>query len=408
MNQLRGRNGKIYNIGRELAHGGEGKVCYVNGDDSILLKLYFPTTKSDKMAALEKKLTVMVNDKNFDAYVDTEHGRVLRFAWPTDLLYDMSGKFVGFVMPNARNTYEFHELMWPDRREQFKQYDYKRSIAVSFNLTQAVQYAHDRGYVLGDMNVKNFRFDRNCYVIVLDVDSFDVVDRATGAHYKCSVGTGDYLAPELQGVGDLSRPSARFTRESDYFSMALLVFQFLMDGTHPFNAPRITTGNGYSSSASANPMQTDIANGNCPYVRTGTGKAIPAYAPDFVMLPANLRELFRRTFGYTQSTAVQAISGRATAAEFGMALYHFYSRTDKVTCPTDSRHIYLSRLSSCPFCARNSKQSPKQNPVAGNNTQAQTVTKQPAAARTTAAPTTQPVSPNGFAKVTNWVKKVFS
>lgn len=405
MAQLRGKSGKVYEIDQQLASGGEGTVYTVKGDSTIVIKQYHAKALSSNADALEKKLTAMVNDTNFNSYNDG----ALRFAWPMDLVYDMNSKFAGFVMPYAKNTYEFHQLMWPDKREQFKRYDYMRSIAVSYNLAQAVKYVHDNGYVLGDMNIKNFRFDNMCRVIVLDVDSFDLTNKVNDPRCKCCVGIAEYLAPELQGIGDLSRPSARFTRESDYFSMALLIFKFLMDGTHPFNAPRITNVDGYSSSAGAVASHPDIVNGNCPFVREGTGKMIPPYAPDYAMLPANLRELFRRTFAYTQATAMQSIPNRATAEEFLVVLFQFFDRKDKVICSADSKHIYLSRLKKCPFCERDDKQSTGTQQTAAASSQ--TAATQNVSSKTTPAQPAQPAQPapkTGWAKVTDWFKDLFS
>lgn len=359
---LTGKSGNTYRLARQMAQGGEGCVYHIDGDDTIVAKIYLSDSKPERLAMQEKKLSAMVADKSFNPFCNGQ----LRFAWPMDLLYDR-GTFVGFTMPYARNTYEFHEIIWPDRRKQFAAYDYHHSIAVAFNLAQAVQYVHDCGYVIGDMNIKNFRFDNECHVIVLDVDSFDVTDKLSGAHYKCCVGIPDYLAPELQAVRDLSQSRAKFSKESDYFSLAILIFQFLMEATHPFNAPRITTADGYSSSATTNSMMEDIVNGSCPYVRSDTGKQIPAYAPEFRMLPNSLQELFRRTFGYDQTSAMSSISGRATAQEFSRALYAFYSRTDKQVCPKNSTHVYLSRLSHCPFCKTPSKK--RAAPTAGSKKQ---------------------------------------
>lgn len=342
---LTGKNGKRYTLGEVIAGGGEGTVHALRGEPYLVAKLYKKDTRAEKLALLEKKLQVMVEDSAFDPY---EQGR-LRFAWPQDLLYD-ENRFVGFTMPNAKDTYEFHEIMWEDKQTRFARYDYNRSIAVACNLALTVRYAHEKGYIIGDMNIKNFRFDRQCHVIVLDVDSFDVTDPRTGGHYKCSVGQQDFLAPELQTCRNLASESSRFTRESDYFSLAILIFMFLMNGAHPFNAPKITTASGYSSSSTCCGAMEEIINGNCPYVRSGINRRVPDYAPDYGMLPANIRELFNRTFCYTQSTAVQAIAGRATAEEFARALNLFFQR-DKVTCSEDSRHLYLSRMDHCPFCA---------------------------------------------------------
>lgn len=349
---LTGTGGDRVVLGRELGAGGEGTVYAVEGRPGVVAKLYRPETAPDRLGMVENKLRVMAGDRDFQPYY--EDGGV-RFAWPLDLLYE-GGAFRGFLMPSAEGAYQFHQLMREEQRTRFDRYDYDRSIAVAFNLAQTVDYAHRKGYVLGDMNLKNFRFDGQCRVIVLDVDSFDVRDRATGAHYKCCVGMEEYLAPELQGCGSLALERNQFTAASDDFSLAVLVFRFLMDGAHPFNAPRIRTAEDYRDSSSVTGAMEEILNGFCPYVRAGTGRKVPAYAPDFSMLPAALQALFRRTFNYSQVTVLRAIPYRATAEEFAAALYQFFQRR-KVVCAADSRHRYLPRLGSCPFCAARRRQA---------------------------------------------------
>ena len=347
---LKGKNGKRYTLGKQIGAGGEGIIYSVQGNPDIVAKLYKEGTTPKKLELAEKKLAVMAEDKAFDPYNDGH----LRFAWPLDLLYD-GARFVGFIMPLANDTFQFHEIIREDQRSKFSQYSYDHSIAVAFNLAQTLRYVHDHGYVIGDMNLKNFRFDGECRVIVLDTDSFDVTDKKTGVHYKCMVGMDEYLAPELQGCGSLELEKNQFTRESDYFSLAVLIFRCLMEGAHPFNAPKIKNSADYQSSSAAAGAMTDIINGLCPYVRGGTGKKVPRYAPDFAMLPAELQELFRRTFDYTQTTAIRSIPNRATAEEFANSLNRFYHRK-KTTCPTDNRHHYLSRLGYCPFCAAKRRQ----------------------------------------------------
>ncbi len=338
-----GISGKTYQLGEKIQDGGEGTVYHIQRQPDLVAKIYHATTSPNKMKLLEKKLRVMVKDSSFEAWQDG----TMRFAWPQDVLYD-SGKFQGFVMPFAKDTFAFHEILWDSGRDKFKHYDYNRSIAIAYNLTQAVDYVHTHGYVIGDMNIKNFRFSRDCRVIVLDVDSFDITDPDTGEHYKCSVGHPEMLAPELQGMR-LDTERAKFTKETDYFSLAILIFRILMNGAHPFNAPKIESADDYDSSSSDNGTMTDIAKGKCPYVSTDTGRKVPVYAPDFAMLPASLQTLFCRTFRYTEATARKSASGRATTLEFAMALYQFYQR-DKVTCSADPRHKYLARVGRCPFC----------------------------------------------------------
>ena len=356
MTTYRSRSGRSYTIGKELkdGKGGEGTVYTVEDNDNIVIKLYHPDAPANtpqRRAALEKKLIAMIDDKDFNIFYDDGY---LRFAWPSDLVYDQSGTLAGFVMPHVKNAHQFHELKDEDYRQKFDNYDYLRSIAVSYNLAQTVKYVHEHGYVMGDMNIKNFMVDKMCRVIVLDTDSFDLSEKLSDPLCKCCVGQADFLAPELLNT-KLNGPFAKFTRESDYFSLAVLIFQLLMDGHHPFGGNSIDSASDYSSSNDQNQEQINIAYGNCPYVRENTGKAIPSNAPDFNMLPAKLQALFRRTFCYDEHTGMQAIPQRATAQEFLVELNNFYKRSDKVVCAVKPWHIYLARMDGCPFCARDAR-----------------------------------------------------
>lgn len=85
------------------------------------------------------------------------------------------------------------------------------------------------GTVVGDLNDQNQHFDlRKLLIYWIDVDSWQV-----GNKFPCSVGTEDYLAPDLYGL-DLSQKAA-FRPEHDYYSFAVLLFRALMMA-HPFGS----------------------------------------------------------------------------------------------------------------------------------------------------------------------------
>lgn len=122
----------------------------------------------------------------------------------------------------------------------------------------------------------------NGLVSILDVDSFDITDPATGEHFKCGVGIPDYLAPELQHRRSLKEESSRFTKHTDEFSLAVHIFLLLFH-YHPFLARSLKT---YVQSSDVNQIDQNIANGVCPFVRPVNNVALPVGAPELMSASA--------------------------------------------------------------------------------------------------------------------------
>lgn len=124
---------------------------------------------------------------------------------------------------------------------------------------------HSRGIIVGDLNQSNIMVDRKGDVFIVDADSFDITDPKNRMHFPCTVGQTEVLAPELQVCNNLTFPNAKFTKNSDVFSLAILVFRLLFSGFHPF-AGVLTEGSHLSSSGISE--HSEIINGNCAYVRS--------------------------------------------------------------------------------------------------------------------------------------------
>ncbi|OIP71251.1 MAG: hypothetical protein AUK48_12680 [Oscillatoriales cyanobacterium CG2_30_44_21] len=101
--------------------------------------------------------------------------------------------------------------------------DYARKLA------RAVRSVHSRGYVIGDVNESNVLVADDAIVTLVDTDSFQVNDGTT--IYRCTVGKPEYTPPELQGMSfrDVDR-----SVQHDLFGLGVLIYQLLMEGTHPF------------------------------------------------------------------------------------------------------------------------------------------------------------------------------
>ena len=348
--------GKSYRLDKSLGKGGEGEVFSIAGMPNSVAKIYIPEKKytaSCPRDFMEEKIKVMLRHPVQNPY--DSQGNLL-IAWPTEILY-CGGEFVGYVMPKISQSYKLFDMYRDSRVDLFKNapggYSWVYSYITAFSLALSVQRVHEAGHLVGDMNPSNFFVTSSGSVIMIDTDSFDIVDPSGGGkNYKCMVAFPDYLAPELQGR-NLALPTSKFTKEADCFSLAINIFRLLMNGNHPFNCKRVT---GAVKSVAQSGTVTAIAKGECPYVRSLHTGVIPDSAPDFLMLPEDIRELFDKAFNYTESTARSAAAKRPSAEDWVKKLSGHYNDSEFKKCSKDSHHIFFKAYGRCPWCAIQNKQ----------------------------------------------------
>jgi hypothetical protein len=150
----------------------------------------------------------------------------------------------------------------------------------------------------------------------------------------------EFVAPELQGKHFPSESLPTFTQESDRFSLSILIFALLMNGSHPFACKVI------SGSASQFQPIDNMVSGICAYFTESSTSnlKIPRYAPELSSLPGETQTLFRRAFidGHKKP------SRRPTAKEWYDALEKMESNIK--VCGTNSEHLYYYHAAECPWC----------------------------------------------------------
>ena len=352
-------SGKVYTLGKQLGTGGEGIVSEIQGENSKVAKIY----KADRFKTDQDRFML---DMNISVYVDGK----LRLTWPLDILYE-NGSMVGFVMPKINSKYKIFDIQRVEMAEKiYPNYTWKYAVQFAYNLSVAVKYVHDKNIVIGDFNQNNISIDTSTgAVILIDCDSFDIRDPKSGEHFPCKVGLPEMLAPELQTVRNLA--NGTFTKETDNFSLAIHIFRLLMRNEDPFGG--VITMSRSLSTVSAN---APIINGECPYVRTVSGKEIPGRSPTLDMLPVNIQELFKKTFDYDASTARRRIKNRATATEWCNALVVLATaepNPNLQTCALNLHHVYPKYSSYCPWCRCENYQPPKPQPSVSQGRQRRAV-----------------------------------
>lgn len=335
-----------YKLGNPVkdGQGGEGTVYLIKGHPGLVAKVYHEKVlnrSSWVVDAHRRKLECMLKYK-----IQIRSRGRLRIAWPTDILLD-GGRMVGFVMPRVRSEHGLYKVWMQDIQDKiFPKYTWRKSVRVARSLAQAVASLHENNVVLGDLNPKNFLVDRAGNVILVDTDSYDITDPDTGERFPCQVARAEMLAPELQSYGNLAVGRAPFTKETDRFSLAILIFRLLMGGFHPFGCACVA---GAVSSSAGITEQTEIVNGNCAYVRNVFGRTISPMSPKLDFLPTEIRSLFDNTFNYTAYSAKSRISSRATAAQWDQALGNLNHRLFH-RCRSNKRHVFPGPSKCCPFC----------------------------------------------------------
>ena len=334
----RTRSGQPVTVGRLLARGGEGEVFAVNSPRGTVFKKYLPAAFA-RDPALEDRLRAMV--ANPPAQWREPQSHHVTLAWPTDLVLE-NGRFAGFLMAAVEmaETVEPHRVTNPDDRRKAsgstawaQGFSWKYLIHAAVNLAQATQMLHECGVVIGDFNERNSRVTRDARITLLDCDSMQISDPVGGGWFFCRVGRPEYTPPELMHA-DWSKTVRHAS--SDLFALAIHIYQFLLEGEHPFR--------GMWNGPGDKPSVTELASqGVWAYKKGGMLRprrsAIPAD-----MLPDSIMGMFRAAF---EDGAINP-GARPTARQWHQTLADLEASLQR--CRVNTEHFYLAALRKCPWC----------------------------------------------------------
>jgi DNA-binding helix-hairpin-helix protein with protein kinase domain len=323
--QLHDETGRAVVLGKELGRGGEGSVFESSslGRDSVA-KVYhaaLPEDKQDKLRAMARIGSTYLHQIS---------------AWPTKVLTQAGGVVAGFVMAKIEGFEPIHNLSSPASRKQiFPAVDYAFLVHVARNVAAAFDAVHAHGHVVGDVNENNFLVGRNGTVKLIDCDSFQIVEGSR--RYSCDVGVKLFTPPELQNVSSL-RGKER-TRNHDNFGLAVLIFQLLLLGRHPYS--------GVPLGGNDLPLEEAIAVYRFAYGPDRKQRQVdtPPDAINLSFFAPEIGRAFQRAF-----TEEGVSSGRPGASEWIKLLEGL--RGSLRTCAQASNHKYPSHLAQCPWCER--------------------------------------------------------
>ena len=380
----------------ELGSGGEGTVYRLKDYPDLVAKIYH----SDKlMDDTIRKLEVMIEHPLVTEDERTGH---LFVSWPKDILREKEdGPVIGFLMPkvetaNANTLIDYYNRS--QRRANAPKINYAnlcstaKSLAIALNRIHGISYT----FIVGDINESNAVITKDGQITLIDADSFQVTDRRHGRTrtLRCSVGKREYTPPELRG-----RDFKRVNRNQyhDSFALAVIIYQLLMEGAHPFLG--IYTGEG-----EAPQVADSISKG---YFLHSTSRNIPLkparYSVYWESLPQNIRDLFRRCFDDGHTNPEKRPSPKEWEDTLNEAIKSLK------TCSVNSNHVYFDEQASghgqtsragCTWCERKANigiesfppySISQPQPSAQPQTQATTAQSQPQMQPSQAQPVVQPL-----------------
>lgn len=323
--QLVSSKGITYEVSRQLGMGGEGAAYLLGGGSGLVAKIYHKPLLNTQI----EKLRIMA------AMCDPD--LLSCAAWPTDLVSRAGERRpCGFIMPLAAGS-ELHEIYGPaSRRQKIPLATWEHLIIVARNAASVFDIFHQRGVVIGDVNEKNLLVRDNGHVVLVDCDSCQL--SRNGRVYPCRVGVPLYTPPELQGE---RLASVQRLPTHDAFGLAVLIFQLLFMGRHPYA--------GVMRKAQWMPLENGdaIRRGLYAYGRNARASGIhpPPNSLPAAAVTAEMQELFERSF----SVGPAPPSVRPSAAQWMRALDEL--RRTLVTCRKESSHRHAGHASLCPWCS---------------------------------------------------------
>lgn len=306
-------------IAELIGKGGEGEVYTIKGRPGLAVKVYNASLRSKR----ESKVRAMVAE---GLSVKTD-----LVAYPSEIVTDQFGLFLGFVMRLVSGYRPLHELYSPKSRQRhFTKADYRFLVRAALNVARAVGKVHQAGGVIGDLNHSGVLVAQDATVALIDADSFQF--RLNGKSYPCVVGVPDFTPPELHGK---NLASVVRTVEHDNFGLAVAIFHLLFMGRHPYagryKGPDISMGDAIAQNRFAFSLTR----------RTETQTAPPPGVLTLDLFPDAVAYAFEDAFGLKPSARPNALAWINILNTLEASFNH---------CSRVKTHYYPSNAKSCVWC----------------------------------------------------------
>ena len=266
--------------------GGAGRIVAVADDPASVVKLYHDPATA---APYEEKIEAMLARPPALPPIVDGGERFEQIAWPRAIVEDNRGQFRGFLMPfiDLSQAAPLETLLVKAlRRHHGLPENYAYRLYAAQNVAAAVAELHRLGHHIIDLKPQNLSiYKRSMYVAVVDCDGLSI--DGGGTRFPAGQFTDGYRAPEAV-TGRLDPHELGETQ--DRFALAVVLFQLLNNGIHPFQGVPRRPGDTLGTE------QERINAGLYAYDGRKGGRQAPSPGSIHDHFERETGELFRRSF----------------------------------------------------------------------------------------------------------------
>ena len=160
----------------------------------------------------------------------------LNYAWPKKIVLSSSNEPIGFLMPliDLKNSFSldyFYDKILFSKLQASNEVALTFKLAIARNLCKVVSKLHANNHFFIDLKPQNIRVYKGTHAItLLDCDGFSIKSKS-GKKYPAELMSTDYIAPEATLNNSSPKQLGLY---QDLYALAVILFQLLNNGTHPF------------------------------------------------------------------------------------------------------------------------------------------------------------------------------
>jgi serine/threonine protein kinase len=317
-------------VGKRIAQGGAGTIFSLSSHPDFVLKKYH---QDSDLKYYEQKVANMLGNPPV-----IDPASILEFTWPLCSVKE-KGDFVGYVMPSLGDKSYFTLSKFINKKARqvngLSEFLGHR-ITLAHNLSAILSKIHKLGYLVVDLKPQNCLVEKQSLkVTLIDTDGF-FVPASGGVHFPAKQFTPEFIAPEL-----CNKSPSDADIMQDNFALAVMIFQLLNNGIHPFQA---------SMKTKQLTIQEMIERQKFAYGRVKSSRLIASKYSIHEWFPDDIRELFDQAF---------ASKVRPSSQDWRDCLRNYTAFKEGVVskCSNNSDHLVLAgRCGQCELEARQSRQ----------------------------------------------------
>ena len=305
------------------------------GSTLYAAKIFHPGTKVN----VEKIEAMMKNPPKIKS-MKIDGLPFLQFAWPIELIKSNNTDVIGFLMPliNLKNSFSldfFYDAVLFHKLKSSNEVALTFKLAIAKNLAKVVADLHADNHFFIDLKPQNIRVAKGTHAVtLLDCDGFSIASK-NGKRFPAELISTDYIAPE---VTNKNESPVNLGEEQDLYALAVIIFQLLNKGTHPFQGI-------IKNKLKANTNDEKAAKGYYPHGLKPHPYTDPRPQSTHATLLESTRKLFDSAFSNSQ---VRRPKARIWAKHFDEILTNkLVVRCEKKS--TDLSHLRFKDM-NCPEC----------------------------------------------------------